>query len=126
LNYYYNDKIITSETLYYRLSQMDFDGVFKHSAVISLSCMGQKTEPVISIYPNPFNTQLNIAVENWDNDEFYVELYDITGKKIQDWKDANVPVEFIKTIEIKGLSAGMYTIKITSAEKVFVRKLEKE
>ncbi|MBP7077064.1 MAG: T9SS type A sorting domain-containing protein [Bacteroidales bacterium] len=125
-NYYYTDKIVSDSILYYRLSQTDFDGVSKYSAVVSVFCKDAATEPGIFIYPNPFNNSLNIKVENWDSDVFIAEMYDVTGKKIGEWQEANAPVDFTKEINIKGLAPGMYTIKITTAEKIIVRKVEKE
>jgi len=85
--------------VYYRLKQKDIDGRFTYSAIILVK-LTDKTE--ISLYPNPASDIINIS--GWKNIA-QMQLYDISGKKLNEWKAAQ------PSIRIDNLANGTYVLK---------------
>lgn len=76
---------------------------------------------LITLYPNPANSILNVNLTKAMGFESYT-IYDIAGKKLLDGK-INAS---LTTINIAGISAGSYIIKLTGSEgqasKMFVKQ----
>ena len=68
----------------------------------------------LNIYPNPATDIVTISSNN--NGVKSVQLFDLTGKKV-------MSVETENTINVSGLTKGMYIIKITEAGKSATSKL---
>jgi len=66
-------------------------------------------ETNISIFPNPFNNSIN--VENTNDENFFVELYDINGKRLLEQKITNKQ----SNIDTQVLTNGVYLLKISSS-----------
>jgi len=70
-----------NKTAYYRLKQVDFNGNYEFSKVITPSQSKDfKKEIKLSVLPNPFTNEIFIADENNNNEVTSVEIADITGK----------------------------------------------
>lgn len=86
--------------------------------IISPTGINEATEIEASVFPNPFNTQLNIITTNVINE---VQVYDITGKQLMlQYADSNRMV-----LNTENLPAGMYTVKILTANGSAVIKVIK-
>ncbi|MGI6409672.1 MAG: hypothetical protein ACOX0V_00320 [Bacteroidales bacterium] len=83
LYYDYLDKENPNANTYYRLRQIDYDGSSKLSDIIQIRCENNMEKPIISVYPNPFNSTLNIEFENWDLNLLKLNLLDITSRTIK-------------------------------------------
>ena len=59
--YAFTDKNYRSKHLYYRLKQVDFDGKFSYSKIVTVT--GQAEKKTISLYPNPAQQYLRISSE---------------------------------------------------------------
>jgi uncharacterized delta-60 repeat protein len=75
-----------------------------------------------SIYPNPFQNQINIKTNSVKDTE--IELYDVFGRRLyaysfQNQNDVVIPID-------ENLSKGNYIIKITSDSKTETHKLIKQ
>ena len=92
-------------SIYYRLKQTDFDGTFTYSKVVSA-----EVEKVTSVYPNPVVNNWTVEFGNAGNKSRTIEVLDLTGKKIADYKTQ------LTSIELKrdGIPAGAHIIKIIS------------
>ena len=69
------------------------------------------------IYPNPFKNSLNINL----NTIFGIKIIDINGKIMCNYTNINKR----KTIDTSNLNNGVYLIKITTENKIFVSKIIK-
>lgn len=78
-NYCYSDQNIKPGMRYfYRLKQIDFDGKYFYSDIISAETSNHENK--ITIAPNPFSDRTNIMF-NLENDaNVRVEMYDVGGK----------------------------------------------
>lgn len=97
---------------YYRLRQVDYDGRFEYSKIVSL----QMEVNDLSIFPNPASDLIQISgVE----DEFLYIISDINGRIISQGVTSE------KSIRISDLSEGIYILKIQSNRKTTYHKLMK-
>jgi len=76
--------------------------------------------PVISIYPNPVENNVNITFSETGNHS--IELYDVTGREINGFISTGKEYEF----SCEGLSAGVYYVKVSSGKGMQVLKFVKE
>ena len=100
---------------YYRLKQIDFDGKFTYSNVISIDYEGSDMVK-ISIYPNPAKgDEITLEIKGLKNvNTLPLSIIDPLGRQ---FLSANLQVDALtesvkRTISIKEMSDGMYILKI--------------
>ena len=99
---------------FYRLKQIDFDGKFDYSNIISV----QGNDLLIDITPNPFNNVIEI---NSNGHLVNVEVIDITGKIV-----ITETINGSKTsLNTASLNNGVYFVRINNGESVVTRRLIK-
>jgi len=111
------------------LSNKDTTNVF----VSSLSVFDgepQKERPVVSLFPNPFNSELIISVfNNFQLEIKSISVYDIRGKKIINWgvsnKNNNKSVLSWRAKDEHGfeIRSGLYFVRIESDKKPIIKKV---
>ncbi len=84
----------------------------------------ERTEKLISVYPNPFKSTTNINLTKLGKETFTISIYDILGKRIYE-------KEFVNNPEILSLGEtitenGNYFVKIKSKTTTEVRALVKQ
>ena len=85
---------------------------------IKLSVNENPNTKEISVYPNPFNSEINICTNNAQT--YSYKLYDITGKlAIKGNFNTNCK------INVTTLKNGFYTIEITNGNKKYIKKIIK-
>ncbi len=111
-----------SNTLYYRLKQLDADGSFSYSNIVSVS--KSELSGSIVLYPNPFNRELHIAVKSSKETSAVISMIDIQGRELyhnpaqQIHKGENT----ISIDMVANLKAGIYFISIQTGEETRVIK----
>jgi hypothetical protein len=90
------------------------DFLFANCGALSSENFAKKEE--VSVYPNPFQNELNIDLNNLSNPK--LEVIDIHGKLLFDQSFMNG----LNSFNTSDLSEGMYFIKITSDEGMFTYK----
>ena len=106
------DRGLCDDLRYYRLKQVDIDGLVSYSDPVAVNC--RKTSG-IELYPNPANTYIVYKFYNDDNKDLQASITDITGRLIR--------MEIIKTQKgfniinsgIEELSSGVYFLRISDA-----------
>ncbi|MBB6462617.1 T9SS type A sorting domain-containing protein [Flammeovirga kamogawensis] len=116
-NYSFVDKPNTNGKLYYRLSQVDFDGTFEivSSASINLSNTGID----ILIYPNPFDITLTFYCENFNERQFVI--FSIEGKNISSEIEVIEKGEGRFEVNTSKLKKGLYFLKINNITKRLIK-----
>ncbi|MBX9852088.1 MAG: T9SS type A sorting domain-containing protein [Cytophagaceae bacterium] len=79
LNYSFNDMTPLEGVSYYRLAQYDIDGTVNYTKVLSFE---NNAESVISLYPNPFTTEVILKVNSFAGEEISISVTDVAGKEI--------------------------------------------
>jgi hypothetical protein len=91
---------------------------FYYSA-IDASISNLDSRKLIRIFPNPTSKFLNIEIENQNNDEGTIEIYDIQGRKFYNFKSSsNKRIQ----IDVSQLKAGLYFIKYNSNQQSAINK----
>ena len=104
-----------NSTLNYRLKQVDFNGDFVYSEIISIS--SQLTDKSISISPVPMQNLLSVSTAINEVIET-ISIYDINAKLVlKANNEAN--------IDVSKLLNGVYTIKIITDKQTFIGKIVK-
>lgn len=113
---YYNekDREPLSGISYYRLKQIDFDGKYKYSDVVSVMNTHLNDEDQVMIYPNPNKNgflwiRIPYAVSDYSTS---ISIYDLAGKlQLQTKLRLH---EAISQLNIENLNPGAYVIRIYS------------
>jgi len=99
---------------YYRLRQIDMNGDFEYSKIVSVEVNRSST---ISIYPNPTKDKINII--GTENQPINIKIYNSTGILAADFTSNE------SEIDIRHLASGLYIISIQLDELISVQKIVK-
>ncbi len=130
--YSYNDNLNntlqnSSYQLFYRLKQVDFDGAFTFSEIITVNSNEALENSVITI-SNPFNDFPTIWFNEINRDcHFSIKVMDLTGKKIIEKHElVEVANPIIQMHEMSKLLSGIYIVEISSVDGFyFIQKVIK-
>lgn len=109
-DYEFEDKNVQTGRHYYRLKQVDYDGQFEYSGVLTVDF---SAEISVAIAPNPItqNSKLNIRLTQFENVDFVI--FDMTGKIVKTYFDIDE-----NGIHINDLDSGIYIYQIRQAQQV--------
>jgi hypothetical protein len=109
LSYTYNDAHPTSGHNYYRLQQVDIDGNRSYSQTVDVYF---GTESMVSLYPNPVNTELNVDIQSANAGHAWVKVLDATGRVVRmieaDLHEGRNSLQ----VDMSQLTDGMYRVDI--------------
>jgi hypothetical protein len=123
-NYSFVDNEISSEKYYYRLKQLDYNGMYDYSNTIEVS-ISINTFYLFQNYPNPFNPVTTIKYAIKERGMITLTVYDILGREIttlvNEVKDAGYyTVQFDGSRLASGVQYAsgvyIYTIRATGIE----------
>jgi hypothetical protein len=123
LHYEFSDDTPSRGINYYRLRIIDFDNSVKYSAVRSVRNEG---EMHVSVYPNPARAAINVQVNIENMDKGVLEVRDITGKTVVAKALQLSGGNNLIPVQLTGLPAGPYIIKLTLKDQVITRKFDKQ
>lgn len=108
---------------YIRLKQLDFDGQFEYSNIISLN-VKRGGEQVGELYPNPNKSGLvNLDYTSKRSEHINVLVYDITGKIILHQAHSIIKGENKLNFDFSVLNKGIYIVEIGNESFRTHRKL---
>ena len=126
LDYTYNDYGIHGGDNYYRLVQVDYDGTRTVSDIVVANCIDTEVgEPEVMAYPNPFNGELTIVLDNFDNRPATIEVYDMLGKLVYIEKAASPQNSYETILNLSNLSPAAYTVRVSTADFVINKQVVK-
>jgi hypothetical protein len=79
-------------------------------------------EGSVKVFPNPVNNQLNIDLQWGTSESITYMILDVSGKEIQ---SGNLQDMMIHTTSVKGLSRGMYILKVDDSKRIKLIKFIK-
>ncbi|HRD81397.1 MAG TPA: T9SS type A sorting domain-containing protein [Saprospiraceae bacterium] len=103
-NYQYTHKKPSPGANYYRLKQVDFDGRFEYSHIVSLKMHAVEG---IQVYPNPFSGEFQIDI-NSEQDELPARIYDAAGRNVWQGMLHNTR----QVLELPGIQSGMFWLEV--------------
>lgn len=118
LVYEFTDHNIGQGTSYYKIRQIDYDGLYDYSDVQSITKEGDLG---INVYPNPFNASTTLSIASSSDEELHLSIYDIYGIEIY-----SAIVEPNEEITLgKNYSSGLYIINVYSESETKTLKIIK-
>lgn len=112
LNYSFVDRNAMPGVNYYRLSQIDFDGKTTLSRNIVSVDLKLNTD-MVSVYPNPATSYINVNTLGLDYKGYTYELFDTNGKKVKSEKARSGDHK----IAIGSLAPSVYILKVSKANE---------
>ncbi len=104
--------------VYYRLKQLDVDGKFAYSKIVALSIENRN---IVKLYPNPATKEVNLLVTVTKKEQAQLKIIDNYGRVVKQ-QDTNLSIgSTTLSMDISGLSKGMYYVEI-KGETVNERK----
>ncbi|WP_026210011.1 PQQ-dependent sugar dehydrogenase [Flexithrix dorotheae] len=110
----------------------DQGGKFKKSFLISIEqkqVTGIPEELLIngvSVFPNPFNNQIFIEIDNENLGGYEIKIIDLSGKMIAREVMEKTSKTLNKKIELPSIPKGLYLLRITNNKHSFIEKIYKE
>ncbi len=119
LSYVLTDTERPFGTVYYRLSQMDFDGSTTYFAPVAVSCEGTQTKQ-LRAYPNPTSEVLYLECSGvTEESQGQIRLLDMQGRlwltKDFHWFEGSQTFP----IEVSDLPSGMYQVHVSQNGKLW-------
>ena len=128
-NYIYTDNDPFNGVNYYRLKQVDKEGIITYADTVNLSYslnnLTNSESGTIVVYPNPAQELINVDIPNRELKQITINIYDMQGKKIRSKQlGANDKLQE----NVSGLYLGIYFIEVintTTNELIGRRKFVK-
>ena len=125
LSYSYTDYGVRGGDNYYRLVQVDYDGTRTASEIVLANCIEASGEPEVLAYPNPFNGDLTVELENFGNQPARIDVYDVLGRLVYT-EDVDAPQNNYQTVlHLSDLPDATYTVRVGTSTFVINRKVVK-
>lgn len=124
IDYEWYDYAPLDEVSYYRLKQVDFNGQYTYSEVVSLSKSRIHPQQVeLQLYPNPANDRLQVRITGSASHDWQLMLYTITGEVVTWGNASSAMLQQGITISTAHLSAGSYLLIARSADTILREKV---
>ena len=75
------------------------------------------------LYPNPSNGSFILSFDTDSNDKVKLQLFDITGRMVREESYRDVGFRFSERVPFKGVSSGLYLLRISNGSKLSTRKV---
>lgn len=118
----YEAENLNSQLIYYRLKQMDFDGKTSYSPIRKVRFETDYAGNDVLVYPNPFQDDFSILIQNASASENQIVLMDLQGKVI--FSQANFQANSFQNIS-PNVPKGVYLLKVIFENEVQTLRLIK-
>ncbi len=123
-NYSYTDKGLAPGLYYYRLKQVDNDGVFRNSPVVTATISGKGRILLFQNSPNPFRSTATIRFDLPNAQKVRLSILDILGRevKVLTNKQSEAGSHLIP-VDATGLSRQLYYIRLQTESGTLTRNM---
>lgn len=124
MEYNYNDRTVAPNNIYYyRLKQIDFDGISDYSNIVSGTIISKNGFVVEALRPNPANDKVTLQVVSLTDQNASVLVTDMLGREITT-KEWQIAEGFNGTdIDLSAFAIGTYNVIIKTENQYFTKKL---
>ena len=109
--YNFVDKSLIGGSNYYRLREVDNDGISRYSKIISLDEVNVSAK--MQVYPNPASAVVNFAVNSNTAGQMSVKIYNLAGVLVSAREQEVEAGISQQSIAISNLKTGSYILRIT-------------
>lgn len=106
---------------YYRLRQVDYDGNFEHSKIVSAMLGDESTKP-FAIVPNPYKDKTNINVFLAEKSDVKIIIYNALGEYVSTIANTSLDKgthHFVFDGTLNKQSSGVLTVRLIINEQVY-------
>jgi hypothetical protein len=110
IKYSFPDNDLCNDIRYYRLKQVDTDGLISYSEIIAVNCQSKKD--FLNVYPNPGNSTIVSSFYEHSGGFVRLEWHDMIGQIVK--KEVHQVIKGYNSIDsrIDEIAAGIYYLKI--------------
>jgi len=114
-----------ADSVSYRLKQVDTDGTTSLSEAVTVARRGPEQLELLGTYPNPARQRATVryAVPEGTDGDVTLRLYDILGRQVRTVSVEAEAGRHEQTLDVSGLSSGVYILRLTAGEEATTRKL---
>ncbi|MBS1661348.1 MAG: T9SS type A sorting domain-containing protein [Bacteroidetes bacterium] len=110
--YNFTDSRMLKGNNYYRLRQVDMDGIVRYSKVVTLTNL--EAAGKMEVYPNPAIAVINYSVSSQNAQQVYVQVYSLSGIVMLSAQQQLSVGNNQQSLAISGLKSGNYILKVVS------------
>ena len=125
LQYTFTDRNATGKTNYYRLRQVDLDGTFAYSAIVTIANNNKVADLTAVAYPNPFSESLNLKL-NAPVAKAEVALKTIEGREVYRQVINQAAATNLSLSNLPKLKPGFYLLNVVVDGKTTVLKVAQQ
>jgi hypothetical protein len=116
--YNFTDAHMLDGNNYYRLRQVDRDGVVRYSKIVTLynNDAVENASPKMAVYPNPAASTLNFTLTSANPQQVIVQVYNLAGVVVYSGEQQLIAGNNQQSILVNGLKNGNYFLKVTNRE----------
>jgi hypothetical protein len=115
--YTFEDENMVIGNNYYRLRQVDRDGIVRYSKVVTLYKNAPATTAnSMGIYPNPATSTINYTVASATSQQVIVQVFDISGVVLLTAQQQLYAGSNQQTVAVSSLKSGNYFLRVTNRE----------
>jgi fibronectin-binding autotransporter adhesin len=115
-------KLLPGETYYYKLEDVDFNGVIHTVEVKELTM--PKEYSLSQNYPNPFNSSTVVEFNLRMPGRTVLEVYNVLGQRVMTVVDGELSAgSYRYQVNLSGLASGMYLYRLRSRDFVATKKM---
>ena len=112
-NYSFADSHVEIGTYYYRLKQVDFNGLYKYSDIVDVKVIAPDKFALQQNYPNPFNPSTRITFNLAVDSKVSLKIFDVLGQEITNLITANLSAGVHDlNFDASGINSGVYFYRI--------------
>ena len=122
-DYHFEDKTaVKGNRYYYRLKQIDYDGSFEHSEVITASITIEET--TVKVFPNPSATgEVNLNINTTSEENWTINVFDVVGKELLSEQRIIKNGISVQQFDWSSLTNGVYFLKMESPTERIYKKV---
>jgi uncharacterized delta-60 repeat protein len=121
-NYAFTDLRPTTGINYYRLKMVDADGHFTYSNVLVIK---MNSVADVEIFPNPVADVLQVQLTSSQNKNTLLQIQDASGKTVKQQIFSSGGSRLSTTINVSGLSKGVYFLVVKKDKSTIIKKFNK-
>jgi hypothetical protein len=113
-----------SQSMKYRLKQVDYDGSAKFSDVSEVNYVAPKKYELSQNYPNPFNPSTVINYQTANSGKVMLKVYNVLGKEVATLVNKDMPAgSHSVKFNAGNLSSGLYFYTLTAGNFTSTKKM---
>ena len=107
---------------YYRIKQLDLDGQFEYSPILTADCSEYRS--FVSLNPNPSKEKVNLSINLKRDDRVGISITDLTGSTI-DFREVNGQKGMnVYELDVRHLQSSYYLVMITTSTETSTARLQ--